>query len=395
MPIITVTQINKYISSIIKGDNNLRNVLIRGEISNYVHHKSGHRYFSLKDSDSAIKAVMFANYASRLKFTPESGMSVVVSGDIAVYKAGGIYQINVTDIIPEGAGKESMALEQLKKRLESEGLFAQEHKQSLPKMPKKIGVVTSLTGAAIRDIINVLTRRYPLCELYAINAVVQGENAPESICKGIAKAETMACDVIIVGRGGGSSEDLSAFNAESVARAIYNCKVPVISAVGHEINFTVADLVADMRVPTPSAAAELAATDIQQIKEYINNLENRIKYAVSSVIERKNNSLYALDTRLAVQSPENRIRLMEEKLCNIDKRAESALNSCIDRAESQLREKIGRLENLSPLKVMARGYSLVYNNESLVRNSDELHEGDNIVIRFDKGNAEAEIKKIW
>lgn len=395
MQVITVTQVNRYISSIVKGDNNLKNVLIRGEISNYVHHKSGHRYFSLKDSTTAIKAVMFAGYANRLNFTLQNGISVIVAGSIAVYERDGVYQINVTDVIPEGAGRESTGLEQLKRKLEYEGIFAKEHKRSIPHMPKKIGVVTSLTGAAIRDIINILTRRYPLCELYAVNTVVQGENAPESICRGIAKAETADCDVIIVGRGGGSAEDLSAFNTESVARAIYNCKVPVISAVGHEIDFTIADFAADMRAPTPSAAAELVAVDIQKIRDNINTLENRMKYAVSGIIERKSNSLSALDTRLTAQSPENRIRLMEEKIDNLNKMAESAINRCIDRAESRFREKTGRLESLSPLKVMSRGYSLVYNNKSLVRNSEDLAEGDTLIIRFDKGNAEAEVKKIW
>ncbi|MDE7098621.1 MAG: exodeoxyribonuclease VII large subunit [Ruminococcus sp.] len=394
MQTVTVTQINKYISSIVKGDNKLKNILIRGEISNYVHHKSGHRYFSLKDSTTAIKAVMFAGCANKLKFPLQDGMSVIVSGSITVYERDGIYQINVTDVIPEGAGKESTGLEQLKRKLESEGIFAQEHKKSIPHMPKKIGVVTSLTGAAIRDIINILTRRYPLCELYAVNTLVQGENAPESICRGITKAETADCDVIIVGRGGGSSEDLSAFNAESVVRAIYNCKVPVISAVGHEIDFTLSDFAADMRAPTPSAAAERVAVDIQQIRGNINALENRMKYVMSGIIERKSNALSVLDTRLNAQSPENRLRLMEEKLDNLNQMAESAINRCIDRAESQFREKMGRLESLSPLKVMSRGYSLVYNGESLVRNSEDLTEGDTLIIKFDKGSAEAEVKKI-
>ncbi|MDE7363667.1 MAG: exodeoxyribonuclease VII large subunit [Ruminococcus sp.] len=394
MQIITVTQINKYISSIVKGDNNLKNVLIRGEISNYVHHKSGHRYFSLKDSTTAIKAVMFAGNANRLKISLKDGISVIVAGSIVVYERDGVYQINVTDVIPEGVGDESTGLEQLKRKLESEGIFAQEHKKSIPYMPKKIGVVTSLTGAAIRDIINVLTRRYPLCELYAVNTLVQGENAPESICKGITKAETADCDVIIVGRGGGSSEDLSAFNVESVVRAIYNCKVPIISAVGHEIDFTLSDFVADMRAPTPSAAAELVAVDIQQIRGNINALENRMKYVMSGIIERKSSSLSVLDTHLNAQSPENRLRLMEEKLDSMDKMAESAINCCIDKAESKFREKTGRLESLSPLKVMSRGYSLVYNGKSLVRNSGDLTEGDTLIIRFDKGSAEAEVKKI-
>lgn len=395
MPVITVTQINKYISSVMKGDSNLKNVLIKGEISNYVHHRSGHRYFSLKDSESTIKAVMFSYAANTLKFTPQNGMEVIAVGSITVYEPNGEYQIRVTDMIQEGAGKESTSLDRLKKKLSDEGIFSQEHKRSLPYMPKKIGAVTSITGAAIRDIINILTRRYPLCEVYAVNTTVQGENAPESICSGIAEAESAGCDVIIVGRGGGSAENLNAFNAESVVRSVYNCKVPVISAVGHEIDFTLTDLAADMRVPTPSAAAEIVAPDIKQINDIINNLTSRAEYALSGIIDRKTAEFSALDTRLNAQSPENRLRIMEEKLDSFSKRAESAVNRCIDRAESQLIEKIGRLESLSPLKVMARGYSLVYNDKLLVRNSADLSEGDTLVIRFDKGSAEAEVKKIW
>ena len=257
MPVITVTQINRYIGSILKNDRNIQGIMVRGEISNYVKHfRSGHVYFTLKDSESAIKAVMFANSAARLKFAPEDGMAVIVSGSIGVYERDGAYQLYVNDIIPEGAGAQGAALEQLKRKLQKEGIFDTAHKRPIPAMPKKIGAVTSLSGAAVRDIINVLSRRYPLGEVYAVNALVQGEGAPESVCRGILRAEAAGCDVIIVGRGGGSSEDLSAFNTEKVAYAIYNCKVPVISAVGHETDFTIADLAADLRAPTPSAAAE-------------------------------------------------------------------------------------------------------------------------------------------
>lgn len=392
---LTVTQVNKYVSSVLKGDNNLKNILIRGEISNYVHHSSGHRYFSLKDSESAIKAVMFRYAAEKVRFALKNGISVMAKGNITLFERDGTYQIQVTDMFQDGAGKESTALEELKQKLLAEGIFAQEHKRKIPAMPKKIGAVTSLTGAAIRDIGNTLERRYPLCELYEISATVQGENAPESICSGIAKAESIGCDVIIVGRGGGSSEDLNAFNSESVARAIYNCKVPVISAVGHEVDFTLADLAADVRAATPTAAAELASRfDIQQIRNTVNTLANKADLAVSNIISRKISEFSALDARLNAQSPENRLKLLNERLDNLQKNAESAIIRRIDKAESQLTEKIGRLESLSPLKVMARGYSLVYNGESLVRNSADLSEGDRLVIRFDKGSAEAEVKKI-
>lgn len=392
---LTVTQVNKYVSSVLKGDNNLKNILIRGEISNYVHHSSGHRYFSLKDSESAIKAVMFRYAAEKVGFALKNGISVIAKGNITLYERDGTYQIQVTDMFQDGTGKESTALEELKQKLLAEGIFAQEHKRKIPAMPQKIGAVTSLTGAAIHDIENTLARRYPLCELYEVSAIVQGENAPESICSGIAKAESAGCDVIIVGRGGGSSEDLNAFNAESVARAIYNCKVPVISAVGHQVDFTLADLAADVRAATPTAAAELATGfDIQQIINTVNTLADKADLAISNIIGRKISEFSALNARLNAQSPENRLKLLNERLDNLQKSAESAIIRRIDKAESQLTEKIGRLESLSPLKVMARGYSLVYKGESLVRNSADLSVGDSLVIRFDKGSAEAEVKKI-
>lgn len=396
MPIITVTQVNKYIGSKLKSDKILQGILVKGEISNFVrHYKSGHCYFSLKDSESVIKAVMFSAAAERLKFMPQDGMAVVVSGSVSVYERDGAYQLYVNDIIPEGKGKEGAALDQLKKKLEKEGLFSSENKRSLPQMPAKIGAVTSLSGAAVRDIINVLSRRYPLCELYAVNALVQGENAPQSISEGIFKAEAAGCDVIIVGRGGGSSEDLGAFNTEVVARAIYNCKVPIISAVGHEVDHTIADLTADMRAPTPSAAAELAAPDIHRIMEFVDNYSARLKKAGETIIDRKINEYSSLYARLAAQSPENRLKLMDEKIENLCKRAGRAALSCIDKNSAELAEKIGRLESLSPLKVMARGYSLVYKNDRLVRSSDEISEGDRITLRFGNGGAEAEIGKKW
>lgn len=392
MPVITVTQVNKYIASKLKSDRILQGIMVKGEISNFVcHYKSGHCYFSLKDKESNLKAVMFASAASRLKFQPEDGMAVVASGSIAVYERDGVYQLYVNDIIPEGAGKASVALEQLKKKLAAEGIFAEEHKRSLPYMPKKIGAVTSLSGAAVQDIINVLSRRYPLCELYAVDALVQGESAPMSICQGILKAEAAGCDVVIVGRGGGSSEDLSAYNTEAVARAVYNCKIPVISAVGHEVDFTLTDLAADMRAPTPSAAAELASPDISQLREHINGYERRCEKAAMAAVEKKFGVYNSLSAKLSAQSPENRLKLMEEKLMNLHNRAETAVMRNFDRYSAQLAEKAARLDSLSPLKVMARGYSLVYKGDELVRDSSDLTVGQEVNLRFDKGSAKAEI----
>ncbi len=396
MPVITVSQINKYIGFILKGDKNLQGIMIRGEISNYTRHfRSGHIYFTLKDEESAVKAVMFAQSAARLKFEPEEGMSVIVSGSVGVFERDGVYQIYVNDIVPDGAGAANVALEQLKKKLAKEGIFDEAHKRPLPEMPHKIGVVTSLSGAAVRDVINVLTRRCPLCELYAVNALVQGEGAPDSVCRGIMRAETAGCDVIIVGRGGGSSEDLSAFNTEKVAYAIYNCMVPVISAVGHETDFTIADLAADMRAPTPSAAAELAAPSVQNLYDRIDMLERRCEKSVMSLFDKAVDRFTALNARLAAQSPENRLKLGSGKLDELSRRTEQAFARYMERQYARLGESAAKLDSLSPLKVLSRGYSLVYSGDSLLSSSEPLSVGDSVEIRFGNGGAKAEITEKW
>lgn len=396
MAVITVSQINRYIGSILKSDRNIQGVMVRGEVIDYVkHYRSGHVYFTLKDSESSLKAVMFANAAARLRFEPEDGMSVIVSGSIGVYERDGAYQLYVNDIIPEGAGAAGAALEQLKKKLAKEGIFDTAHKRPIPPMPRKIGTVTSLSGAAVRDIINVLSRRYPLCEVYAVNALVQGEGAADSVCRGILKAEAAGCDVIIVGRGGGSSEDLSAFNTEKVAYAVYNCKVPVISAVGHETDYTIADLAADLRAPTPSAAAELSALDISSLYEKIGIMERRAERSVLAQFDKASDRFIALNARLTAQSPENRVRLTAERLTGLEKRRETAFARYFERLEHQLSERIARLDSLSPLKVLSRGYSLVYKEDKLLNTSDELDKGDKVRITFGSGGAEAEITYKW
>ncbi len=396
MPVITVTQINKYIASVLKGDRNLQRVMIKGEISDFVHYtRSGHFYFTLKDFESSIKAVMFASAASRLKFMPEDGMSVVCMGSVNVFERDGLYQLYVSDIIAEGAGSASKALEQLKNKLAKAGIFDTAHKRPLPPMPKKIGAVTSLKGAAVRDIINVLSRRYPIGEVYAVNAQVQGDGAAESIARGIFRAEQAGCDVIIVGRGGGSSEDLSAFNTETVAYAVYNCKVPVISAVGHETDFSITDLAADLRAPTPSAAAELSAPDIGSFYDRIDSLEQRAEKSAFAALDRASDRFIALNARLASQSPENRLKLSAERLENLEKRSSAAFERYTEKLSSQLSQKIAKLESLSPLKVLSRGYSLVYHENKLLGSSEKLAEGDEITIKFGEGKADAVIKKVY
>jgi exodeoxyribonuclease VII large subunit len=396
MPVITVSQINRYLASKIGGDKLLQGILVKGEISNFVHHmRTGHFYFSVKDESSSIKAIMFKSAHYNLKFMPEDGMSAVFACDVKVYETGGYYQLVVKDIIPEGAGKQSVALDQLKKKLAAEGIFDQSAKQPLPHLPKKIGAVTSLTGAAIQDIIRVLSRRYPICELYAVDAQVQGENAPDSICRGLMRADNAGCDVIIVGRGGGSAEDLSPFNTEKVARAVYACKTPVISAVGHEVDFTLADLAADLRAPTPSAAAELAAPDIRTLMEQIETLEKACRREAEKCVGRAENSLKALTSALSAQSPENRLRLMQQQLSSLESRGSSAFAALLGRLDSRLNENIARLDSLSPLKVLERGYSLVYSGEKLVRSQSELSPGDVVQLHFHEGGAAAEIKEVW
>ena len=396
MPVITVSQINKYIGFILKGDRNLQGIMIKGEISNFVrHYRSGHIYFTLKDAESSVKAVMFASAAARLKFEPEDGMSVIVSGSVNVYERDGVYQIYVNDIMPEGAGAANVALEQLKKKLAKEGIFDQAHKRPLPAMPRKIGVVTSLSGAAVRDIINVLTRRYPLCEVYAVNALVQGEEAPDSVCRGIIKAENAGCDVIIIGRGGGSSEDLSAFNTEKVTRAVYGAKVPVISAVGHETDFTLTDMAADMRAPTPSAAAELASPTIESLYERV----ERLAAQADSVFRRKLNSaeerVSLLAARLAARSPENRLKLAAERLDALGRRNDAAIERLMERKSAELARNAAALDSLSPLKVLSRGYSLVYRDGELLNSSENISKGDRVELRFGSGGASAEIIDKW
>lgn len=395
MAVLTVAQINRYIGFKIKEDRNLQGIMVKGEISNFTnHYRSGHLYFTLKDGEAAIKAVMFATAASRLKFRVEEGMSVIVSASVAVYERDGVYQLYVTDIQPDGAGAVFIAIEQLKEKLSKLGIFDTAHKRQLPLFPKKIGVVTSKSGAALRDIINVLSRRYPIGELYTVNALVQGENAPDSICRGILAAENAGCDVVIVGRGGGSIEDLNAFNTEKVAYAIYNCKVPVISAVGHETDFTIADLAADLRAPTPSAAAELAAPSTEQLIERIEMLEKRLENSVNKLFDSKTEQLIGLNGRLIKFSPENRLKINEQKLTLLENRLRNAVLSKLNRCEAKLQEKLTALDGLSPVKVLARGYSLVYKEDKLINDALQAEKGDRISIRLGKGIINAEVTDI-
>lgn len=394
MLILTVSQLNRYISFKIKDDKKLNGILLKGEISNFKAHRSGHFYFTLKDGESSLKAVMFRSYSERLKFMPQDGMSVIVMGSVSVFERDGIYQIYVTDIQPEGAGAVSVAAEQLKERLRSRGIFDQSHKRPLPYMPEKIGIVTSLSGAALQDVINILSRRYPVGELCVFPAVVQGENASDSICRGIIAAGRSGCDVLIVGRGGGSMEDLSAFNTEKVAMCIYNSSIPVVSAVGHETDFTVSDLAADMRAPTPSAAAELVSPSKEQLSNNIDYCIKRMRSSVLRIITLKQNSFDRIVVRLETVSPQHSLALDEKNLTAMLNRLGSAYRSLLAEYEKRFAEVLSKIEAMSPLSVLGRGYSLAYKDKKILFNTEGLKIGDNVDIMLSEGKFSACVTNI-
>ena len=333
---ITITQLSKYLKYKFDGDSNLTNVYLKGEISNFKAHTRGHFYFTLKDEGSRINAVMFSSNASKLKFTPIDGMKVLVTGSVTVYEATGGYQIYVNNMLEDGVGNLYIAFEQLKKKLEAEGLFAKEHKKKIPRMPKKIGIVTASTGAAIRDILTTLKRRYPVVETILFPALVQGASAASDIARKIEIANTYDIDTLIVGRGGGSIEDLWPFNEEIVARAIYNSKVPVISAVGHEIDFTIADFVADLRAPTPTAAAELAVVDINTVIDYLEKSRTRSYQAIRQLVENKTLILNNLKESYILKKPSNIYEVKEQKLDMLIDRLNISMKNTLEKYNVRL-----------------------------------------------------------
>ncbi len=391
MLILSVSQINRYISFKLKEDKKLSGVMIRGEISNFTAHRSGHFYFTLKDNESAIKAVMFRSNAQKVKFMPQDGMNVVAMGSISVFERDGVYQIYVTDIIPDGVGSVYIANQQLREKLRKEGIFDESAKRPVPQLPKKIGAVTSETGAALQDIINVLSRRYPVCELMVFNTLVQGTDADDSISRSMMNAARADCDVIILARGGGSLEDLSAFNTEKVAYAIYNSSVPVISAVGHETDVTIADLAADLRAPTPSAAAEMVSLSAEQIYGNIKYYEEKLKGLIETSLNNLNAQLEKTNERLLRFSPDQKIEKSILKYGELTKRLDKAYEKIISEKENEFISSVSKLEAMSPVSVLMRGYSLVYRNDRIVSRTSELTENDNVTIRLSDGKATAKI----
>ena len=391
MLILSVTQINRYISFKFKDDKKLSGVMIKGEISNFTAHRSGHFYFTLKDKESSIKAVMFKSHAVNVKFMPENGMNVIAMGNISVFERDGIYQVYVTDIVPDGIGSVYVASEQLKAKLQKEGIFDQSAKRPIPQMPVKIGVVTSKTGAALQDIINILSRRYPIGELVLVPALVQGEGAADSISKALIQAGKFDCDVIIRARGGGSLEDLTPFNTEKVAYAVYNSSVPIISAVGHETDVTIADLAADLRAPTPSAAAEVVSVSKEQLNGNLNYYNEKLKNLIRIKLNNAEASLERLTERLIRFSPQFKIENNIRKFDDLQKRLDFAFIKIISDYENKYISRISQMEALSPIKVLKRGYSLIYKNSNIISNISKLECGDIIEIKMSDGTVKAKI----
>lgn len=395
--VLSVSQLNRYIKMNFDADENLANIFISGEISNFTnHYRTGHLYFTLKDDSAAVRAVMFNSSAKRLKFMPEDGMKVIARGRVSVYEASGQYQLYVDDMQPDGVGALNLAYEQLKEKLQKEGLFSELHKKPLPPYPEKVGVITSPTGAAVRDIINVLGRRFPYAEIVFCPVLVQGDGAHLQLTDAVNMFNSeRAADVIIIGRGGGSIEDLWEFNDEGLARAVYNSEIPVISAVGHETDFTICDFVADMRAPTPSAAAELAVPDANELQYALSALKNRMFLNVSSGIADRRSRLEYLTSKGDLKSP-------DEMLSNRSQRLDTAFSKMLSSYENRIGGKkvefisaATALSKLDPMSVLMRGFAFVSDKSGKnVYSSQALAKGDKINVRFHDGSAVCEVKEI-
>ena len=392
---ITVSELNKYIKNKVDEDEYLNNVYVKGEISNFKHHYTGHMYFTLKDEKSLIKCVMFKSSTSTLKFVPKDGMKVLIFGTVAVYEAGGVYQIYCKAMQEDGVGDLYQKYEELKNKLEKEGLFKKEHKKKIPVMPKTIGVLTSQTGAVIRDIINVSTRRNPNVNIKLYPIPVQGAGAAEKIVDALKiMNENKLSDVIILARGGGSLEDLWPFNEEIVARAIYESKIPIISAVGHETDFTIADFVADLRAPTPSAAAELAQVDVYEIQKKLLAYQERFKQAL-----RKRLELMRLRYEKAMSSRvfTDPMKQINEKYILVDIKTKQIENNILNKlkeSKNKATNIITKLDTLSPLKTLARGYSITEYNGKILKSVKQIKTNDEIEIRLNDGNITAKALEI-
>lgn len=390
---LSVSEVNQYIKRILTSDPILAHIHIEGEISNYSFHSSGHMYFTLKDDRGKINCVMFKSYCENLKFLPETGMSVVCRGQISLYERGGQYQLYVNTMEPAGIGELYIAYDQLKQRLEAEGLFHSRHKRPIPYIPKKIALITSPTGAAIRDIISIILRRFPRVDLYVFPVLVQGDKAPPDIVEAIRLCNTLTdIDVAIVGRGGGAIEELWAFNEEEVARAIFNSKIPIISAVGHETDFTIADFVADLRAATPSAAAELVVPNVLEVKEYINNVEKRLLGSISIKINKLQQRLALVENNYFFKNPLNPIYDKGQYIDNLMENLIRTLKTKKEFKEKYLLHIGDQLNALSPLSIFSRGYSIVRGeDDKVIKSVDEVEKDHLLNIELIDGKVNCKV----
>ena len=414
---LTVSAITRYLKAKLDVDENLQTVFLKGEISNFKAHTSGHFYFSLKDEGSKINAIMFRSNASKVLFKPLDGMKVLVSGRISIYEAMGSYQIYVDEMLEDGVGNLYIAFEQLKKKLQVEGLFEASHKRKIPSVPKRVGIVTASTGAAIRDIMTTIKRRFPICETILFPTLVQGENAKDDIVRNIERAQDYDLDVLIVGRGGGSIEDLWPFNEEVVARAIYNSKVPVISAVGHEVDFTIADFVADLRAPTPTAAAELAVPNMADLQKHIAQFKVRLNEAIYKKVnylklylEAVKNSFVLKNPQIMFENKKQSLSLINDKLNELMIGKVQCFKNELDKIKKSyvltnpyllykdevlmVKNIIDKLNLLNPLNILSRGYSITYLNDQALKSVLKVKEDEMISIRLSDGNLNAKVLEI-
>ena len=395
MNIYTVTQVNMYIKALLDEVQLVQSIYISGEISNFKHYyQSGHMYFTIKDEKSQLKCVMFSSDNSRLRFEPQNGMKVICFGKLGVYERDGVYQLYVRDMQPKGTGELQIAFEQLKQKLEAEGLFDEKYKKHIPKYPEKIGIASSNMGAAKEDMKSVISRRFPLCEVISLHTIVQGENAPADIADSIRRLDKIGVDTIIVGRGGGSIEELWAFNTEEVARAVFECNTPIISAVGHETDYTICDFVADLRAPTPSAAAELAVPDITSERMNINNFEITLESLINNIIVSKKAELDSLIKNSALMDSDKFFNNISAKLNEYDYKMKTAVSSVVTKKESRLLQLASMLNALSPLAVMSRGYAIVSKDKSTVDSAILLKKGETIQIDFSDGEVNAVVSEV-
>lgn len=390
MTIITVKQLNLYLKSLIEGDSKLSYVSIKGELSNFKNHfASGHLYFTLKDDSSSIKCVMFRGSAQKLRFVPKDGMQVICSGRISVYERDGAYQLYAEEMVPDGEGDLMAKFEEIKVKLSKEGLFDQSRKKKLPVFPKKVAVITSETGAAVRDIFNVLGRRYPLCDILLCPATVQGETAPKSLIEALDIISKTDSDLVIIGRGGGSAEDLWCFNDENLARRIATMEIPVISAVGHETDFTICDFVSDLRAPTPSAAAELSVPDREELLSNIKTFKNQIEYNVNEKLALRSNKLKTVLISSVFSRPEENIVAKRSIMVDsVSERMSNNMEKKLMTLEKMFSEIATKIDSLSPIKTMLRGYASAQKQGRMVKSVIDVENGDKITLHFYDGKAE-------